>query len=219
MTIKGFKETLEKTVELKEKAGISAILNNPPDLLDKAKFYALHFKNGSLGWASNIWHRSAAGSVVISNDNELKDEHKFLMMRTLEHILAQGPLIQVDCYIGSPDSPVKMHARLYCDPQFPDIAYRWSQLNFAAPPEEEPDATLIAIPHYLGNPNVPGTDQMLHVLRFPKENYTIVTCELLPRGSKERPPHTLDLPRLQERGMWRTRIPKRIHRRDCGGFI
>lgn len=176
MSIKGFMETFEKVTQLKQKSGIIAVLKNPSNLFQRAQQYALHFKNGSYGWASNIWHRSAAGSVVIESDDELKDEHKFLMMRTLEHILAQGPLIQVDCYVGSPDSPVKMHARLYCDPQFPDIAYRWSQLNFPAPSDENPDATLIVIPHYLGNPNVPGTREMLRVLRFPHGNYTIVTC-------------------------------------------
>ncbi len=114
--------------------------------------------------------------MVIEKNEDLKPDYKFLMMRVLEHILAQGPLIQVDCYLGSKDSPVKMHARLYCDPQFPDIAYRWSRINFPAPPEEEPDVMLIDIPHYLGNPNIPGTNQMLRVIRFPFHNYTIVTC-------------------------------------------
>jgi phosphoenolpyruvate carboxykinase (ATP) len=176
LTIEGFKQTFKKILELKEKAGIKAVLNNPPDLFERAKLYGVQFKNGSWGWASNIWHRSATGSVVITRDEELKSEHKFLMMRVLEHILAQGPLIQVDCYLGSSKSPARMHARLYCDPQFPDIAYRWSQLNFPAPPDEEPDVMIIAIPHYLGNPNVPGTDQMLRVIRFPLHNYTIITC-------------------------------------------
>ena len=176
MTIEGFRETFRKIVSVKENAGIAAVLNNPKDLLERARSYGIHFKNGSCGWASNIWHRSQTGSVVISSDEELKHEHKFLMMRTLEHVLAQGPLIQVDCYLGSPDSPVKMHARLYCDPQFPDIAYRWSQLNFPAPPNEEPDTNLFVLPHFLGNPNVPGTDQMLRVIRFPIHGYTIVTC-------------------------------------------
>lgn len=176
MTIEGFKQTFKEILELKEKAGIKAVLNNPPDLFERAKMYGVQFKNGSWGWASNIWHRSATGSVVIASDEELKDEHKFLMMRVLEHILAQGPLIQVDCYISSEKSPARMHARLYCDPQFPDIAYRWSQLNFSAPPDGEPEVIVIMIPHYLGNPNVPGTDQMLRVLRFPFHNYTIITC-------------------------------------------
>jgi len=101
ITIEGFKQTFKKILELKEKAGIKAVLNNPPDLFERAKLYGVQFKNGSWGWASNIWHRSAAGSVVIMNDGELKNEHKFLMMRVIEHVLAQGPLIQVDCYIGS----------------------------------------------------------------------------------------------------------------------
>lgn len=176
ITIESFKQTFKKILELKEKAGIRAVLNNPPDLFERAKLYGVQFKNGSWGWTSNIWHRSAAGSVVITSDEELKTEHKFLMMRVLEHVLAQGPLIQVDCYIGSEKSPARMHARLYCDPQFSDIAYRWSQLNFPAPPDEEPDIIVIMIPHYLGNPNVPGTNQMLRVLRFPLHNYTIITC-------------------------------------------
>ncbi|MCP8313820.1 MAG: phosphoenolpyruvate carboxykinase (ATP) [archaeon] len=176
ITIEGFKQLFFKIIEIKERAGITAILNNPPDLFERAKLYGTRFKNNAWGWASNIWHRSAAGSVVIERDEDLKTEHKFLMMRVLEHILAQGPLIQVDCYLGSNNSPVKMHARLYCDPQFPDIAYRWTQINFPAPPEEEPDVMLIDIPHYLGNQNVPGTNQMLRVIRFPCHDYTIVTC-------------------------------------------
>jgi phosphoenolpyruvate carboxykinase (ATP) len=176
ITIERFKQLFFKIIEIKEKAGITAVLNNPPDLFERAKLYGIRFKNNSWGWASNIWHRSAAGSVVIERDEDLRPEHKFLMMRVLEHVLAQGPLIQVDCYLGSKNSPVKMHARLYCDPQFPDIAYRWSRINFPAPSEEEPDVMLIDIPHYLGNPNIPGTNQMLRVIRFPFHNYTIVTC-------------------------------------------
>lgn len=161
---------------MKERAGIRAIDNNPPDLFERAKLYGTQFKNGSWGFTSNIWHRSAAGSVVVEREEDLKPEHKQLMLRVLEHILAQGPLIQVDCYLGSANSPARMHARLYCDPQFPDIAHRWSQINFPAPPEEDPDVELIEIPHYLGNPNVPGTNHMLRVIRFPHHNYTIVTC-------------------------------------------
>lgn len=176
ITIEGFKNLFFKIIEIKEKAGIKAILNNPPDLFERAKLYGTRFKNNSWGWTSNIWHRSASGSLVIEKDEDLKPDYKFLMMRVLEHILAQGPLIQVDCYLGSKDSPVRMHARLYCDPQFPDIAYRWSKINFPASPEEEPDVILIDIPHYLGNPNIPGTNQMLRVLRFPYHNYTIITC-------------------------------------------
>lgn len=176
ITIKGFKKIFKKIINLKEKTGIKAIQNNPPDLFEMTKAYGMRFKNGSWGFASNIWHRSSIGSVFVEKEEDLKPEHKQLMLRVLEHILVQGPFIQVDCYLGSPNSPVKMHARLYCDPQFPDIAYRWSQLNFPAPPDEEPDVMLIDIPHYLGNPNVPGNNHMLRVIRFPFHNYTIVTC-------------------------------------------
>jgi phosphoenolpyruvate carboxykinase (ATP) len=96
------------------------------------------------------------------------------MLRVLEHILCR-PMIQVDACLGQPNSKGRMHCRMYCDPQFPDIAFRWSQLNFPVPSTEEPDARLFFIPHYLENPNVPNSREMLKVIRFPKHNYTIVT--------------------------------------------
>ncbi|MEM2902347.1 MAG: phosphoenolpyruvate carboxykinase (ATP) [Candidatus Bathyarchaeia archaeon] len=176
ITIEGFKESFNRIIALKEKSGVQALLRNPPDLLDRAKLYGLRFKNGSWGWASNIWHRSEAGSVVVERDNELAYEHKLLMLRVLEHILAQGPLIQVDAILGKPGSKAEMRCRLYCDPQFPDIAYRWSQLCFPSDPSLTPDVELFCIPHYLGNPATPGNGELLKVLRFPHHDYTIVTC-------------------------------------------
>lgn len=177
ITIEGFKEIFRKIIRLKERAGITAIQKNPHDLFERAKLYGTRFRNGAWGWASNIWHRSAAGSVVVEREEDLRPEHKFLMLRVLEHILAQGPLIRVDAILGQPGSRAEMHCRLYCDPQFPDIAYRWSQINFPCPhPDSKPDAEIFCIPHYLGNPNVPGTNEMLRVLRFPHHNYSIITC-------------------------------------------
>ena len=176
LTIEGFRQTFRKIIEVKERSGIKAILDNPPDLFERAKMYGTQYSNGAWGWASNIWHRSASGSVVIERDEELRPEHKLLMQRVLEHILAQGPLIKIDAVLGKPGTKVEMRCRLYCDPQFPDIAYRWKQLCFPGDPEKEPDVELFCIPHYLGNPNVPGSNQMLRVLRFPNHNYTIVTC-------------------------------------------
>ena len=176
VTIEGFKKIFRKIIEVKEKSGIAAIQNNPPDLFDRAKSYGTRFKNGAWGWTSNIWHRSAAGSVVVEKEEDLKPEHKLLMMRVLEHILAQGPMIQVDATLGPPGSRAAMHCRLYCDPQFPDVAYRWSQMNFPADPSEAPDVEVFNIPHYMSNPIIPGTSAMLQVLRFPFNNYTIVTA-------------------------------------------
>ena len=176
ITIEGFKETFRNIVKLKESSGITAILDNPPDLFERAKSYGTRFRNGSWGWASNIWHRSAAGSVVVEKDADLVYEYKLLMLRVLEHILAQGPLIRVDAILGKPKTRAEMRCRLYCDPQFPDIAYRWSQICFPGDPEGEPDVELFCIPHYLGNPTIPGTNEMLRVLRFPHHNYSIVTC-------------------------------------------
>lgn len=176
MTIGAFLRAFEGIVELKRKAGLEAVLDNPPDLLQRAMMYATKYKNGSLGWASNIWSRSAANTVVIEDDSELREEHKILMVRVLEHILAQGPMIKVDGYVGKPGTRAQMHAAVYVDPQFPDLAYRWKQLVFDAPPEEEPDVRVFVVPHYLKNPNVPGTDRMLMVMRFPHHGYTIVTA-------------------------------------------
>ena len=174
ITISSFKELFKQIIRMKEACGIQALQVNPPDLLERAKAYATRFKNGSYGWSSNIWHRSANNTVVIEREEDLKPEHKFLMLRVLEHILAR-PMIAVDAIIGPPGSVAEMRCRLYCDPQFPDIAYRWQQLNFPAYPNQEPEVELFHIPHYLNNPNIPGTDRMLMVMRFPNHNYTIIT--------------------------------------------
>jgi len=176
MTPVKFKEAFRKIIEVKEKVGLKAILDNPPDLFDRAKLYGNQYKNGSWNWASNIWSRSAANTVVIEDDDQLQYEHKLLLVRVLEHILAQGPLIKVDGYVGKPGTKAQMHATVYVDPQFPDIAYRWKQLVFQAPPNEKPDVEVFVIPHYLKNPNIPGTNRMLMVMRFPHHNFTIITA-------------------------------------------
>lgn len=175
VTIQGFLDIFRKIVESKERAGINAVQNNPKDLLKRAKYYGTQYKNKSWGWTSNIWSRSAQGSVVINSDDELKTPHKELMLRVLEHILCQ-PMIQVDANLGQPGSKAEMRCRLYCDPQFPDIAYRWQQLNFQGDPSAEPEAVLFFMPHYLENPNVPGKPDMLRVMRFPHSNYSIITA-------------------------------------------
>jgi len=174
ITIDGFLKIFKDIVESKKRAGISSIQDNPKDLLKRAKYYGTQYKNKSWGWTSNIWARSAKQSVVVNTDEELKTPHKELMLRVLEHILCQ-PMIQVDANLGEPGSKAEMKCRLYCDPQFPDIAYRWAQLNFKGDPSCEPDATVFFVPHYLENPNVPGRSDMLRVIRFPNHNYTIVT--------------------------------------------
>jgi len=170
-----FKETFKRILDVKRKAGLKPILDNPSDLFDRAKLYGTQYKNGSWNWASNIWSRSAANTVVIEDESKLEYEHKLFMLRVLEHILAQGPLIKVDGYVGKPGTKAQMHARIYVDPQFPDIAYRWSQLVFPAPKDEEPDIETFVIPHYLGNPKIPGKDKMLMVMRFPHSNFTLIT--------------------------------------------
>ncbi len=175
ITPEKFKEAFKKIIELKKSAGLIAIRDNPPDLLERAKMYGMQYKNGSWNWASNIWSRSAANTVVIESEEQIKYEHKLLMLRVLEHILAQGPIIKVDGYAGKPGTKAQMHATVYVDPQFPDLALRWKALVFPAPPDEEPDIEVFVIPHYLGNPNIPGKNKPLMVMRFPHHNFTIVT--------------------------------------------
>lgn len=175
ITIENFLNIFGEIVSEKEKIGIEAIQNNPDDLLERSKYYGTQYKNGSWGWTSNIWSRSAKNTVVVSSEHELRNEHRYLMLRVLEQIMCR-PLIQVDANLGSPGARAQMHCRLYCDPQFPDLAYRWKQLNFEADPNEEPHAALFFIPQYLENPNVPNTDRMLRVMRFPNHHYTVATA-------------------------------------------
>lgn len=170
-----FRSAFKRIMEYKARAGVTPLLDNPPDLLERAKLYATRYKNKALGWASNIWSRSAANTVVVNSVDELKPEHKLLMSRVLEHILAQGPLIKVDGYYGRPNSKVQMHTTVYVDPQFPDLAYRWKQLVFPAPSDEKPEVELFVIPHYLGNPLVPGTNRLMAILVFPNHGLTIIT--------------------------------------------
>lgn len=175
ITIESFRRIFGELIGEKETAGIEAIQNNPDDLLKRAQPYGIQYKNESWGWGSNIWSRSEPSTEVVASEHELRAHHRFLMLRVLEHIQTR-PLIQADASLGSPDSRAEMHCRLYCDPQYPDIAYRWQQLCFPGNPDDNPDAELFFIPQYLGNPMIPDTSNMLQVLRFPNHNYTICTA-------------------------------------------
>jgi len=169
--LKAFKDIMR----LKESAGLTPYLDNPDDLLMRASLYAVRYRNGSLGWASNIWSRSPGNTVVVLDDSDMVYEYKLFLVRVLEHILAQGPLIKVDRYIGKPGSGLEMYTTVYVDPQFPDIAYRWSQLYFPVDRVREPDTRIFVVPHYLGNPYIPGSDKMLMIMRFPNHGYTVIT--------------------------------------------
>ncbi len=176
ITISSFYDLFRKIIADKQAVGIQAIQNNPTDLLKRAQTYGVHFANDSWGWGSNIWHRSAVNTSVVNSEEELTDNHRELMLRVLEHIITR-PMIQADASYGSPQSPAHMHCRLYCDPQYPDIPYRWQRICFPADPAEEPDATLFFIPQYLGNPPMPNDpSKLLQVIRFPNHNYTICTA-------------------------------------------
>ena len=175
ITIDSFRRIFKELIRQKQTGGIQAIQDNPDNLLERATHYGIRYKNESWGWGSNIWSRSEASTEEVASEHELKPHHRFLMLRVLEHIQGR-PLIQVDANLASVDSRAEMHCRLYCDPQYPDIAYRWQQLCFPSNPEEPPDAELFFIPQYLGNPMIPGTNNILQVIRFPNHNYTICTA-------------------------------------------
>jgi hypothetical protein len=49
ITIEGFREAFRNIVKLKEDSGLRAILNNPPDLFERAKLYVY-----SLGMALGV---------------------------------------------------------------------------------------------------------------------------------------------------------------------
>ena len=175
MTVKGFLKFFGKVVAEKERAGIPALQRNPSDLLERAKPYGIHYKNDSWGWGSNIWSRSALQSEVIENDGQLRPEHRQLMLSSLEFMLCR-PMIQADANQCESGSKGGMRCRLVCDPQFPDIPYRWQQLNFPGDPSAEPEATLFMIPQYLENPTRSDNGQMLRVIRFPNHGYSITTA-------------------------------------------
>lgn len=175
ITAGSFLDIFKRIVKKKSACGITAIQNNPADLFERAKLYGTQYKNGSWGWTSNIWNRSAAGSAVVEKDEDLRSEHIQLMRSVLEQILCR-PMIQVDANLGQPGSVAEMRCRLYIDPQFTDIAYRWKELNFPGDPSKEPDVTIFCIPHYLENPNAPGSHEMLRVIRFPNHNFSVVTA-------------------------------------------
>jgi phosphoenolpyruvate carboxykinase (ATP) len=174
MTIASFPHFFQKIVADKAAAGVKALEVNPADLLQRAQTYGTQYANGSWGWSSNIWSRSAAQSDVVDSEADLKPAHRILMRNVLERVLCT-PMIQADATMGMPGSRVEMRCRLICDPQFPDLPYRWQQLNFPGDPAAEPDAWLFCVPHYLNNPNMPGGREMLRVMRFPNANYTLVT--------------------------------------------
>ena len=176
ITISNFPDLFRKIIADKQAVGIQALQNNPPDLFERAQTYGVQFANQSWGWGSNIWHRSAANTSVVNTEEELTDNHRQLMLRVLEHIITR-PMIQTDASLASPQSPARMHCRLYCDPQYPDIPYRWQRICFPADPAEEPGATLYFIPQYLGNPPMPNDPgKLLQVIRFPNHDYTICTA-------------------------------------------
>jgi len=174
ITIESFPKLFDKIVAEKEAAGITALQRNPSDLFKRARYYGIRYRNGSWGWGSNIWSRSARQSVVVESEEALRDEHRQLMLSVLEFMLCR-PMIQADATLGSPGGRAEMRCRLICDPQFPDIPYRWQKLNFPGDPNGKPAATLFMVPQYLENPARSDNGEMLRVIRFPNHGYSIVT--------------------------------------------
>jgi phosphoenolpyruvate carboxykinase (ATP) len=178
MTIEDFIDTFHRILDWKRSIGQLAYYDNPPEetLRRQAEFYGERYANGSVGWASNIWSRSAAFTDVVGDDSELRDEHKLLMGSALEYVLAPNPLIKVDGVYGE-NERVRFHCRVWCDARYPDLPLRWRALTFPADPQEEPDMELLMLPGLWTPAAMPGSGgrRPLFIIRFPHHWFTLET--------------------------------------------
>jgi phosphoenolpyruvate carboxykinase (ATP) len=176
MTIEAFIESFHKIIEYKKAHGLKAYHDNPPyEVLRKqAEFYGENYKNGSLGWASNIWSRSQANSAVVEDSGHLDSQHKLLMRSALEYILAPNPLIKVDGALGH-HPRVKFHCRIWTDSRYPDLPLRWRELVYPADPSGKPDMEMLVLPGLWAPATMPGTKTPLFVIRFPEHWFTLIS--------------------------------------------
>ena len=123
MSIENFIKSFHNILEWKKKNNWNPYYDNPSkdELLQRARWYGSIYKNGSFGWTSNIWSRSKANTSVVEDNSQLTDEHKILMLRSLEYVLAPNPLIKVDGNYGA-NPRVAMHTTIYNDGRYPDLA-------------------------------------------------------------------------------------------------
>jgi phosphoenolpyruvate carboxykinase (ATP) len=178
ITIENFIETFHKILEWKKSNGWNAFHDNPPKetLLKQAAFYGEKYANGSCGWTSNIWTRSAKNSAVVEDNSQLKTEHKFLMRAALEYILPPNPLIKADGAYGEHPS-ARMHARIYTDARYPDVSMRWKEIVFDADPKAKPDMESLQLPGLWTPATMPGSDGKtpMFIIRFPEHWFTLGT--------------------------------------------
>jgi phosphoenolpyruvate carboxykinase (ATP) len=178
MTIEAFIDTFHKIMEWKKANGWNAYHDNPSleTMQKQASFYGEEYANGSWGWSSNIWSRSAPSTAVIEDNSQLHEQHKLLMRSALEYVLAPNPLIKVDGTYGEHPS-VAMHCRLWNDARYPDLPMRWRELVFDADKDAKPDMEALMLPGLWAPATMPGTDGRtpMFVIRFPEHWFSLVT--------------------------------------------
>jgi len=178
ITIESFIDTFHKILEWKKISNRVAFYDNPSDdvLLRQSEFYGERYSNNSVGWASNIWSRSAAYTAVVDDSSQLHKQHKLLMQSALEYILAPNPLIKVDGIYGQ-NPKIRFHCRVWCDARYPDLPLRWRTLTFPADMDGEPDMEILMLPGLWSPTTMPGSDgsKPLFIMRFPYHWFTLET--------------------------------------------
>ena len=178
MTIESFIETFHGILDWKRSAGRVAYYDNPSEetLRRQAEFYGERYANDSLGWASNIWSRSAASTAVVEDSSQLHEQHKFLMRSALEYVLAPNTLIKVDGVYGQ-NEKVRVHCRVWCDARYPDLPLRWKALTSPADKGGAPDMEILMLPGLWAPTTMPGSDgrRPLFIIRFPHNWFTLET--------------------------------------------
>ena len=106
MTIESFIDTFHRIMDWKRQNGWRAFYDNLTyeTLFRQAEFYGEEYANNSHGWSCNIWSRSKANTAVVETNDDLRDEHKFLMRSALEYVLTPNPLVKVDGVYGQHES-------------------------------------------------------------------------------------------------------------------
>jgi len=178
LTIENFISSFHNILAWKRKRGWKTFIDNPEreELLKHADFYGERYANGSVGWSSNIWSRSKRNTDVVEDNDQLTDQHKFMMRSALEYVLAPNPLIKTDGIYGQHKS-VRFHCRVWTDSKYPDLALRWKETTFLADPENEPDMEALMLPGLWTPATMPGSDGKtpMFVIRFPEHWFTLGT--------------------------------------------
>ena len=175
MTIEAFIDTFHAILEWKKAIGQRAYHDNPSydELLKQASYYGVQYANKSWGWASNIWSRSPAMTVVVEENAQLTEQIKLFLRSALEYVLAPNPLIKVDGVYGQHER-VRFHCRFWGDARYPDLPLRWRELVFPADPAAKPDMEALFLCGMWCPATMPDGKTPLFVVRFPEHWFSVL---------------------------------------------